>query len=73
MADRPTIIYLNNAATTWPKPPEVLEAVRQSLVLPVFGSGRTTGSQGEDYISLAREALSGLLAAGPPRTAGPRP
>ncbi|MCK9317532.1 aminotransferase class V-fold PLP-dependent enzyme [Methanoculleus sp.] len=66
MADRPTIIYLNNAATTWPKPPEVLEAVRQSLVLPVFGSGRTTGSQGEDYISLAREALSGLLAAGPP-------
>ncbi len=66
MADNPPIIYLNNAATTWPKPPEVLEAVRQSLALPVFGSGRTTGSQGEDYITLAREALSGLLAADPP-------
>ncbi len=66
MVDRPPIIYLNNAATTWPKPPVVLEAVRQSLALPIFGSGRTTGSQGEDYIALAREALAGLLAANPP-------
>ena len=66
MAESPPIIYLNNAATTWPKPPEVLEAVRQSLALPVFGSGRTTGSQGEDYITLAREALASLLAADPP-------
>ncbi|HOI12506.1 MAG TPA: aminotransferase class V-fold PLP-dependent enzyme [Methanoculleus sp.] len=66
MADNPPIIYLNNAATTWPKPPEVLEAARLSLALPVFGSGRTTGSQGEDYITLAREALSDLLAADPP-------
>ncbi len=63
--DRP-LIYLNNAATTWPKPPEVLEAVMQSLALPVFGSGRTTGSQGEDYVTLAREAIAGLLAADPP-------
>jgi len=59
------IIYLNNAATSWPKPPEVLAAIAQSLALPVFGSGRTTGSQGEDYITLAREALSRFLAAGP--------
>ncbi|MCK9276514.1 MAG: aminotransferase class V-fold PLP-dependent enzyme [Methanoculleus sp.] len=66
MAEGPPIIYLNNAATTWPKPPEVLEAVRQSLALPVFGSGRTTGSQGEDYITLAREALSALFVADPP-------
>ena len=66
MADNTPIIYLNNAATTWPKPPEVLEAVGQSLALPVFGSGRTTGSQGEDYITLAREALADLLAADPP-------
>ena len=60
------IIYLNNAATSWPKPPEVLAAVTQSLALPVFGSGRTTGSQGEDYITQAREALSRLLGADPP-------
>ncbi len=60
------IIYLNNAATSWPKPPEVLAAITKSLSLPVFGSGRTTGSQGEDYITMAREALSRFLAAGPP-------
>ena len=66
MAKNPPIIYLNNAATTWPKPPEVLEAVRQSLALPVFGSGRTTGSQGEDYVTLARDAVAGLLAADSP-------
>lgn len=66
MIKNPSLIYLNNAATTWPKPPEVLEAVRQSLALPVFGSGRTTGSQGEDYITLAREAVANLLSASPP-------
>jgi cysteine desulfurase / selenocysteine lyase len=67
MVHNKPIIYLNNAATTWPKPPEVHEAVRQSMSLPVFGSGRTTGSQGEDYITLAREALSRLLIADLPR------
>ena len=38
----------------------------KSLSLPVFGSGRTTGSQGEDYVTMAREALSHLLSADPP-------
>ncbi|WP_366944357.1 aminotransferase class V-fold PLP-dependent enzyme [Methanoculleus sp.] len=33
---------------------------------PVFGSGRNTGNQGEDYVTLAREAVSTLLAAEPP-------
>jgi len=66
MPKNPPIIYVNNAATTWPKPPEVLEAARLSLALPIFGSGRTTGSQGEDYVTLAREAVASLLAADPP-------
>ena len=66
MAPPRPIIYLNNAATSWPKPPAVLEAVREALALPVFGSGRTTGTQGEDYVTLAREAVSRLLGAGPP-------
>lgn len=66
MVKNPPLIYLNNAATTWPKPPEVLEAIRQSLALPIFGSGRTTGSQGEDYVTLAREAVANLLSADPP-------
>jgi cysteine desulfurase family protein len=60
------MIYLNNAATSWPKPPQVLAAVNESLSLPVFGSGRTTGTQGEDYITEARESLSAFLSADPP-------
>lgn len=66
MPENPPILYLNNAATTWPKPPAVLEAVRRSLALPVFGSGRTTGSQGEDYVTLARESVADLLGCDPP-------
>jgi cysteine desulfurase family protein len=61
-----SLIYLNNAATSWPKPPEVLAAIAQSLSLPVFGSGRTTGTQGEDYLTLAREGLSAFLGGDPP-------
>lgn len=64
--DPKPILYLNNAATSWPKPPIVLAAITQSLSLPVFGSGRTTGSQGVDYITQAREGLSTFLAADPP-------
>jgi len=56
---------MNNAATSWPKPPEVLAAVAESLSLPVFGSGRTTGTQGEDYVTQARERLSAFLEADP--------
>jgi len=59
--DKKSIIYLNNAATSWPKPPGVLAAIEQSLSLPVFGSGRTTGTQGEDYATQARERLSAFL------------
>lgn len=59
------VIYLNNAATTWPKPPEVIAATAASLARPVFGSGRTAGTEGEDYPTLAREALARLFHAGP--------
>jgi cysteine desulfurase family protein len=64
--DQKPLIYLNNAATSWPKPPGVLAAIEKSLSLPVFGSGRTTGTQGEDYITKAREGLSSLLGGVPP-------
>ncbi len=66
MVPEKPIIYLNNAATSWPKPPEVLAAMTKSMSLPVFGSGRTTGSQGEDYVTMARDAVSRLLTADPP-------
>lgn len=59
--DQNPLIYLNNAATSWPKPPGVLEAIEQSILLPAFGSGRTTGTQGEDYATQARERLSAFL------------
>ncbi len=59
------MIYLNNAATSWPKPPEVGAEITRSLANPVFGSGRTAGSEGEDYITQAREALVQLFHAGP--------
>ncbi|MDV0443562.1 aminotransferase class V-fold PLP-dependent enzyme [Methanorbis rubei] len=59
--DPKPLIYLNNAATSWPKPPEVLKAMTDALSLPVFGSGRTTGTQGKDYVTLAREKVSGFL------------
>jgi len=65
MVQSTSIIYMNNAATSWPKPPEVLAAVAESLSLPVFGSGRTTGTQGEDYVTQARERLSAFLEADP--------
>ena len=38
------LIYLNNAATTWPKPAEVLEEVATCLRLPLHEPGRTTGN-----------------------------
>lgn len=63
--DPAELIYLNNAATSWPKPPEVPAAITAFLARPVFGSGRTAGTQGEDYITLAREALVRFFHAGP--------
>lgn len=64
--DPKPLIYLNNAATSWPKPPTVLAAISQSLSLPAFGSGRTTGTEGEDYTMQARERLSDFLGGDPP-------
>ncbi len=60
------VIYLNNAATSWPKPPGVLAAVNECLSRPGFGEGRTTAFPGKDYVAMARAALSRLLVADPP-------
>jgi cysteine desulfurase family protein len=59
------IIYLNNAATTWPKPDAVLEEVAACLRMPLHEPGRTTGSGSMDYPSLAREALAAFFHADP--------
>ncbi|HII97825.1 MAG TPA: aminotransferase class V-fold PLP-dependent enzyme [Methanoregula sp.] len=62
----PDLIYLNNAATTWPKPPGVLEEVAACLRVPVHEAGRTTGRGSTDYPSAARDALAAFFHAGPP-------
>lgn len=40
-------------------------AITASLARPVFGFGQTAGTQGEDYITLAREALVRFFHADP--------
>jgi len=60
------LIYLNNAATTWPKPPEVLHEVAECLRMPLHEPGRTTGNGSTDYPSAAREALAAFFHTGPP-------
>jgi len=52
------LIYLNNAATSWPKPPEVLEEVARSLQTPFFEQGRSTAGGAMDYPAATREALA---------------
>jgi cysteine desulfurase family protein len=59
------LIYLNNAATTWPKPPEVLQEVTECLRQPLHEPGRTTGNGSMDYPSAAREALATFFHTGP--------
>lgn len=52
------LIYLNNAATSWPKPPGVIQAVQESLSVPFYSGGRTTGQDQRDYLSEGREVIS---------------
>ncbi|MGB9177054.1 MAG: aminotransferase class V-fold PLP-dependent enzyme [Methanoregula sp.] len=63
---QPPFIYLNNAATTWPKPAEVLEEVANCLRLTLHEPGRTTGNGSMDYPSAARETLALFFHTGPP-------
>jgi cysteine desulfurase family protein len=60
------LIYLNNAATSWPKPPEVLKEVTRCLQTPFFEHGRSTACGITDYPSATREALARLLHAEEP-------
>ncbi len=52
------LIYCNNAASSWPKPAEVLEAVQESLKCPYFERGRSSIEGLQDYLGLARESLA---------------
>lgn len=62
----PGTIYLNNAATTWPKPEVVYEAVNRAL--RAAGSlGRTAGTNVETPLEGARARIAGFLGIGDPR------
>ncbi|MCU0630444.1 MAG: aminotransferase class V-fold PLP-dependent enzyme [Methanoregulaceae archaeon] len=52
------LIYLNNAATTWPKPPEVLKAATDVFSSPFYEHGRTTVKDAPDYIGTARQTVA---------------
>jgi cysteine desulfurase family protein len=60
------LIYLNNAATSWPKPPGVITEVTKSLQNPYFEQGRTTAGSAIDYPAAARETLAGFFHAEKP-------
>lgn len=62
----PGTIYLNNAATTWPKPEVVYEAVNRAL--RAAGSlGRTAGTNVETPLEAARGKIAGFLGVDDPR------
>lgn len=54
------LVYLNNAATSWPKPASVIEAVRHGLEAPPLEPGRSHGSS--DPRAECRHELALLLA-----------
>ena len=68
MLDKKPLIYLNNAATSWPKPPEVLHAIQESLSSPFSGGTRGSGSAQIDYLSSGREKISDFFAVDDPDT-----
>ena len=54
----PPLIYLNNAATSWPKPPEVIAAVNESFRTPFSEAGRSATSLSSDCVAEAREIVA---------------
>jgi cysteine desulfurase / selenocysteine lyase len=59
------MIYLNNAATTYPKPAVVVDAVRAALMAPPAEPGRS--GSGTDPTHACREALAELFGVAEPR------
>lgn len=59
-------IYLNHAATSWPKPPEVIRRVRATLEAPPVEAGRG-GGRGADPLQSCRESLATLFGMRDPR------
>ncbi len=63
-------IYLDNAATSWPKPPAVYDAVddyQRRLGAPAGRSAYAEASEVERMVASARRGVAQLLGAGEPR------
>jgi selenocysteine lyase/cysteine desulfurase len=59
--NRSDLIYLNNAASTWPKPDAVLTYVQEAILAPYLEPGRTTLEGEIDYPKEARLELSSFF------------
>lgn len=55
------MIYLNNAATTYPKPPAVLRAWQEALAHPPANAFRSTEAEGGDVMTACRTLLGQAL------------
>ncbi len=54
-------LYFNNAATSWPKPPSVIDAVRETLEQCTGNPGRSSDNRGLRLLFRTREAISRLF------------
>lgn len=61
MSNRESLVYLNNAATTWPKPDVVVAAVQRAAMGPYLEHGRTTLNNVPDYLEDVRRSLAELF------------
>ena len=55
------LVYLNNAATSWPKPDCVTKLVQNVISRPCYESGRSAACDFSDYPGEAREGISRLI------------
>lgn len=55
------MIYLNNAATSFPKPPGVIDAINSHLHLPPLESERGSSGKQNDVLSVCRRNIAGLF------------
>ncbi len=55
------MVYLNNAATSYPKPPSVIEAMTAALSSPPVSPLRSSLSQGGDLLASLRQQLGRLF------------
>lgn len=55
------MIYLNQAATTWPKPEQTKQAVQAAVALPPFAQNRSASDNQENVMELCRKRLGQLF------------